>query len=363
VTHKVSTFFSYIDLAVNSFPSTKMKLSFVTLLLATTSASAHLGHSHHKTGEDDARVVRLGSHTAKLPTKTNHSTIDWTQDDQPFRLGDHQFTSLKEFKDNGARCGSREPDESSRVASQEQVEAYLKAHPEVTANNSTRRLQAINIPVYLHCFRSGRSGGECAFTVTRQIAVLNAAYAPTFSFSLVSALMYDRPDYYNCDAENPALERRMKQEFRQGGMSTLNLYACNPAGGTLGWATFPDGSMGGGSRDVKMDGVVIGTGTMPGGNKAPYNLGDTAVHEVGHWLGLYHTFQGGCSGSGDLVSDTPAEASAAFSCDLGRNTCSSAGNDPVQNYMDYTEDNCLSRFTTKQRERMIAQWNLYRAGK
>jgi hypothetical protein len=66
-------------------------------------------------------------------------------------------------------------------------------------------------------------------------------------------------------------------------------------------------------------------------------------------------------GSGDLVSDTPAEDSPAYECDLARDTCSSPGKDPVQNYMDYTEDNCLSQFTTKQRQRMIAQWNLYRA--
>jgi Pregnancy-associated plasma protein-A len=162
----------------------------------------------------------------------------------------------------------------------------------------------------------------------------------------------------------------------------------------------------------KMDGVVIGRGTMPGGNSIPYNLGDTATHEVcstgfgmllvGSWQSNHCRFSllrsatgldcttrfkvirricpctevamtsapdglssscllGGCFGSGDLVSDTPAEASPAYECDLTRNTCSSAGNDPVQNYMDYTEDNCLSRFTTKQRERMIAQWNLYRS--
>ena len=127
----------------------------------------------------------------------------------------------------------------------------------------------------------------------------------------------------------------------------LNFWVCNLSGGLLGYAQFPGGS-------AATDGVVCGyqyTGDI-GTASAPFDLGRTGTHEVGHWLNLRHIWGDGPCGSDDLISDTPESDGANTGCALGHVSCGTT--DMVQNYMDYSDDACMNVFTEGQKQRMRA---------
>jgi hypothetical protein len=204
--------------------------------------------------------------------------------------------------------------------------------------------------------------------INAQIDVLNTAFAglgpdgtganTPFRFQLAGGGYVVNSSWYNAGIGTTA-EFQMKSSLRTGTADDLNIWL-NAADGNLGYATFPSDYQ----FDPDRDGVVIFGATLPGSDFDPYNLGDTGTHEVGHWLGLFHTFQGGCNGNGDFVSDTPAEASPAFGCAIGRDSCSNrTGLDPVENFMDYSDDFCMFRFTPGQSIRMDSMWVNFRQGR
>lgn len=203
--------------------------------------------------------------------------------------------------------------------------------------------------------------------IAEQIKVLNNDFRKTrFRFKLASTDRVKNSTWFN-DAGPYSdyglqVEFEMKTALRKGGRADLNMYSVGFEGeneGLLGYATFPSEYD---QYPHKEDGVVLLYSSLPGGSTAPYNLGGTGTHEVGHWVGLYHTFEGeSCSGKGDYVWDTPYELEPASGCPVGLDTCpDQPGLDPIHNYMDYTIDSCYEEFTPGQIWRMSKQMFFYR---
>ena len=155
--------------------------------------------------------------------------------------------------------------------------------------------------------------------------------------------------YFHIVKDGSLDERAMKKALHKGDASDANIYSTT-AGAFLGWSYFPSEY----KTHPYIDGVVIDWASMYKTStvyEGRYDLGKTATHELGHWVGPYHTFQGGCNNFGDYVKDTPAELTPTSGCPAGKDTCSERDLDPIHNYMDYSYDSCYDQFTPGQRAR------------
>jgi len=273
---------------------------------------------------------------------------------------------------DGRTAGGIVRDSDLSAAQVRAMEADLRQR--IAANPGlTRQLAApgpIRVRVAVHVIRTPQAGsGVGPQRIGRMMEILNGAYrgaqspdayTTRFRFRLASTDTTVNRQWYRANPGTVA-ERNMKKQLRDGEADTLNIYLNKPGKvdgqQLLGWATFPQDY----DRRPNMDGVVIHQESLPGGSFTNFNKGDTVPHEVGHWLGLYHTFQGGCSVRNDLVADTPAERTPSFQCQEGRDTCAAKdGDDPIHNFMDYSYDSCLNQFTAGQNDRMVTLWRAYR---
>lgn len=274
--------------------------------------------------------------------------------------------------EEGRKCATPEPPGDVKERVQRDLDAFRAARG-LRLNLSVNAM--VEVPVVVHEVRkTDGTGALDASWIQAQLAFLDAAYAGEDTFGWdgrsVADATFDTPFRFTLAGHTISVndawfdaglgtnaERQMKQALRQGGPETLNLYV-TAGGGYLGWATFPSDY----DRDPDYDGVVVSWETLPGAFDWEYAYGDTGTHEVGHWLGLYHTFQGGCNGAGDEVADTAAERRQTFGCPSPQpDSCANkAGRDPIYNYMDYTDDLCMYLFTPGQSARMSDLWAMYR---
>lgn len=262
---------------------------------------------------------------------------------------DITFRSAEGTIVSGVRCGTVHTPGALAPTDQQAIDDWLASQP-----------RAGTIPVAFHVIYKTQRGSEIGNVPTSwlnaQIQVLNDAYAGTgFSFALASI---DRTNSKRWFSMSPGgnKEAQMKSALAINPATTLNIYTCQPTQNLLGWAYFPWDF----PENSYWHGAVLLYASLPGGSAAPYDEGDTGTHEVGHYLGLYHTFQGGCPAPGDFVSDTAPEASPAFGCPIGRDTCAGGGPDPIENFMDYVDDFCMTEFTNGQAARMQAAVATYK---
>jgi hypothetical protein len=211
---------------------------------------------------------------------------------------------------------------------------------------------AAAVPVHVHVMRDAAGNGNVTNSqISRQIAVLNSSFSETgYSFNLVSTQRYNNTTWHR---DNQSAHYRTLT--RKGGANALNIWLVDFK--FLGIATFPWDY----ARKGEIDGIRVHYDSLPGGSITNFNLGETATHEAGHWLGLYHTFQGGCTELNDEVQDTPAQSSPTSGCPEGRDSCPLPGLDPIHNYMDYSFDSCYTEFTPGQDRRADEMWAAYRA--
>lgn len=290
------------------------------------------------------------------------------------------LTSLQQQTTIVQKCATQE--QSAALAAQIEAgnQAWLRSQP----LNQRVAPASKTIYVFFHVITdaAGKKGVLSDGQLQQQVAVLNKAYAGAFSdkstptgftFVLKGHETRKSGPYFGLSAgssEDLSMKRQLR--FQPEAANILNVYTVN-GGDQLGWSTFPWDF----SKKKSIDGIVISYTTVPGGkDTAPeYSQGKTLAHETGHWLGMYHTFQGGCSLlKGDHVEDTVPELDPSYGCPINRRTCVDPKNvaawtpilgknftDPTNNFMDYSFDACTNTFTKGQVARMNMMWQRFRS--
>lgn len=267
-------------------------------------------------------------------------------------------------------------------ASHEVLEAQLKADPTLASrmaeiekftNEAIQSGRIVNgvmeIPVVFNVLYRTTAENVSLTQLQSQIDVLNKDYSATNTDYNTSNNPYSSVRSGNTNIRfvldqvirksttktswgtNDAMKKSTQGGINPTSPTTkLNFWVCTIGGGILGYAQFPGGASA--TDGVVMDNNAFGT---TGSVTAPFNLGRTATHEVGHWLNLRHIWGDATCGS-DLVSDTPTHNEPNYGVPAAghRSTCTGTPLEMYMNYMDYTDDRGMFMFSNGQKARMAA---------
>lgn len=227
--------------------------------------------------------------------------------------------------------------------------------------NNHRNLQERVVTVSLHIAYDNRTkeGYLDDESIRYQMRRLENAFSD-FTFVLRDVNRYPDASFLKTCLLYEDEEFKLLNRQPQDGPDVMYVYVCHPSSSPIGWSYFP--------WDYELwsqyDSVMISYEEFPYHNYTEYQ-GGTLVHEVGHWLGLYHPFEGGCE-LGDDVADTPAMLEPRYDClyfgEEPPDSCpDQPGKDLVTNFMDYLDDECSLAFTPGQEDRMRQAWDVYRS--